>query len=513
MGGYLIKNKLFWYFNFDEQLHRFPGIALPTSPTVFFSGITVAAPAGVTPSPFNPTGNGCFISDTGKSDDGQPVALGPGSKLGEGAQLSCRGISQAQTNAAFTFLDSLTGTVPRTGNQGIYFPKLEYKLTNNNDITASFNRMRWRSPFGIQTGTVVNRGIDSFGDDFVKADTGIVRWTWNHGSSFTNEARFNYGRDFEFEFTDPPAPGEPVSSLTKLSPQIDITGSTVFTFGAPNFLQRAALPDEHRYQFSDTVGWNHGRHFFKFGFDINDVNDRISNLFQGLGEYSYLDRVDFISDYAALTNHINGGSVCSTQNAMGVTNAAVPCYNTFTQGFGIQGLSFTTFDSAVFIQDDFHVTRRLTLDLGLRWEHETFPSAVAPNPAVAQTGHLPSDNKDYGPRLGFAWDIFGTGKTVVRGGAGIYYGRIINGEHFQLVGEHRYSSQLANLSDVFEHYEAAGYGSDCSQSSSASVSQHCCELHTSGWCEQHRFLCVEMPDLPQIDQFDLVIEHQFRGIP
>jgi hypothetical protein len=507
LGGWLIKNKLFWYFNYDEQLHKFPGVAEPTNPTFFFSGITVAAPAPISTSPFNPTGNGCLTSDPGQRDDGAPAALGAGSKLAEGAQLFCRGISQAQTNAAFTFLDSLTGTVPRTGNQGIYFPKLEWKVTNNNDITASFNRMRWRSPFGIQTGSVVSRGIDSFGDDFVKADTGIIRWTWNHGSFLTNEARFNYGRDFEFEFTDPPAPGEPVSPLTGLSPQIDVGGNSLFNFGAPDFLQRAALPDEHRYQYSDTVGWNHGKHFIKFGFDINDVNDRISNLFQGLGEYSFLDRVDFISDFAALTNHINGGSVCSTQNGSGGANSAVPCYNTFQQGFGIQGLSFNTLDSAVFFQDDFHVSRRLTLDLGLRWEHESFPSAVTPNPAVAQTGNLPSDKKDFGPRVGFAWDIFGTGKTVLRGGAGIYYGRIINGNIFNsLVNTGIVSG--SQISATFTPAITNPVTKLLVPNPQAPLYPNIIPTFTPQAGVSNIVFFAADARLPQIDQFDLVIEHQ-----
>jgi hypothetical protein len=505
LGGWLIKNKLFWYFNFDDQLHRFPGIALPTNPTFFFTGITVAAPPANPVTAGNPTGSGCLISDAGQPDDGKPVASfrKPGSSAPEGQQMFCRGISQAQVNSAFTFLDSLTGTVPRTGNQQIYFPKLEYKLSTNNDITASFNRMRWRSPFGIQTSTVVSRGIDSFGDDFVKADTGIVRWTWNHGSSLTNEARFNYGRDFEFEFTDPPAPGEPVAS-TGLSPQIDINGSTSFTFGAPNFLQRAALPDEHRYQGSDTVGWNHGKHFFKFGFDVNRVNDRINNLFQGLGEYSYNNRDDFISDYAALVNHINGGSTCFTQNAATATNANIPCYNTFTQGFGISGLNFNTWDTAVFVQDDFHVTRKLTLDLGLRWEHEAFPAAVTPNALVPLTGHLPSDNKDYGPRVGFAWDIFGTGKTVVRGGGGIYYGRIINGNIFNSL----VNTGVASGSQISATFQSTtGSGQTGTPNAGAPLYPNIVPSFSPAASSNIVFFAGDAR-MPQIDQFDLVVEHE-----
>ncbi len=492
IGGYLIKDKLFWYFNFDDHLRDFPGVAIPTSPTFFFTGITVAAPPGITPSAGNPTGNGCF--DT----NGVPILQKSGSGANEGQQLFCRGITQAQANSALGFLDSLTGTTARTGDQTIYFPKIDWKPNQDNTVTLSYNRLRWNSPFGIQTASVVSRGIDSWGDDFVKGESAQARWTMTHGSSITNEARFLFSRDFEFEFTDPPAPGEPVNPSTGLSPQIDLNGTSSLTFGAPDFLQRAALPDEHRYQFADTFGWNHGRHYIKFGFDINNVNDRISNLFQSLGEYSYNDRVDFITDYAAKVNGLGGGTLCSTQFASG--NTAIPCYSTFTQGFGPLGFTFSTWDIGFFFQDDFHVSRRLTLNLGLRWEKELSPSALLPNPLVTQTSALPSDNKDFGPRLGFAWDVFGNSKTVVRGGAGIYYGRIINGNIFNALADTGVSADQLSAS----FFPTTGTGA---ATPGVPLYPNILPAFTPAGSKNIVFFAPDAR-LPQIDQFDLTIERE-----
>ncbi len=80
------------------------------------------------------------------------------------------------------------------------------------------------------------------------------------------------------------------------------------------------------------------------------------------------------------------------------------------------------------MQDDWKLKPTLTVNLGLRYDYEKIPApfASAVNPAVPQEANHPSDRNNISPRLGFAWDPFGQGKTVIRGGFGFYYGRIIN---------------------------------------------------------------------------------------
>lgn len=383
LGGPILKGKLFYFFSADQQLRKFPAVATPGNPAAFFALLT---PAELT-------------------------------------TLAGRGVSASQANAGLTFLQSVTGTVPRTGDELVMLPKIDWEVNPKNHFSTEYNRMRWSSPGGIQTGAVVTRGVDSFGDDFVKDDTVIARFDSTITPMMTNQFLFNYGRDFEFESNSVVLPGEPVATATGFSPQISIFGGGGITFGMPNFLQRPAFPDEHRYQWTDTLAYSRGTHLFKFGADINHVNDLDQNLFQGFGVYNYNTRVDFISDYAAFTNSLTprcGGN---------------GCYSSFNQDFGPLGFGFTTVDMGLFANDQWRIRPRLTLNLGLRLDRESLPGAQIPNSLLPQSASMPSDNDAFGPRIGAAWDLTGNGTTVLRGGYGIYYGRIINANIFNAIAE------------------------------------------------------------------------------
>ena len=402
VGGPILKDKLFWFVAYDWYHHNFPGVALPSNPGAFF------APQTATP------GDAAIVTFAQRLN-----GLGTGTP------------SQAQLNGALNryntdlgALNTITGQVPREGDQNIFFPKLDWIINSKNHASFSFNRMRWNSPAGIQTAASVTRGLASFGNDFVKDTWGVAKLDSSLTTNLLNEFRFQYGRDFEFEFTQPPTPYE-LNTLvntsppnpTGLPPSVSVNGPTGagnITFGVPNFLNRQALPDETRQQYADTVTWTRGKHTWKFGLDYSHVDDNIINLFEQFGAYSYNNLIDYFSDVEK------------------VGCGGLPCYSSFAQGLGLPGVDFTTNDYAFFAQDDWKITRRLSLSLGLRYEYQQLPSPISGlvNPAVPLTQHMPADKNNLGPRVGFAWDVLGSGKTVLRGGYGIYYGRIINSTIF-----------------------------------------------------------------------------------
>src|SRR6185503_7052229 len=315
--------------------------------------------------------------------------------------------------------------VPRRGDQRLFLPKVDWHLNWNNQLTATYNRLRWASPAGVQTGATVTRDRAGFGDDFVETDSLNLRLASTLSPSLINEFRFQWSDELNSQFAQQPLPGQPTTA-NGFSPQVALTNG--ITFGKATSLDRVALPDERRFQFADTLTYTNGSHTLKFGADINHVRDIDDNLFTGSGSYTYSNINDFIVDYVNFTSNgalRTAGVICATAaSPIGNTRLAGRCYTSnYQQGFGQPRFEETTTDYAFFVQDDWRAMPRLTLNLGLRWGYEAFPTPFLVNPALPQTANRPSDKNNFGPRFGFAWDATGDGKTSLGGGYGIYFGR------------------------------------------------------------------------------------------
>jgi hypothetical protein len=306
----------------------------------------------------------------------------------------------------FFFQETQTA-VPREGNNRIFLGKLDFALNSKHTLSLQYNHHRWDAPNGIRTPALNSNARTDNGTDIVKTDFGLLTLNSVFSPKLLNELRVQIGRDFEQQIPNAPGPGT--------------TPTGGFTFGMPNFLPRPKYPDERRYQVLDAVTFFTGAHSVKVGLDINYVREDIENLFQGGGVYTYATLQNMAADCPIGA----AGCVPLADAARGRH------YQGYVQAFDLRAghrgdALFHTTDYNFYIQDTWRVNRALTLNLGLRYEYQKLPQPEQGNPAYPLTQRFAQDKNNFGPRLGFTYDVAGNHQTVFKGGFGVYYGLTSN---------------------------------------------------------------------------------------
>lgn len=342
VAGPVIKDKLFFFLNTEEQLRDFPLVSSIVSPSA------INAPTR--------TWIGC-----GVASGGLPAA------------------TPQQCAAINNILGRFFTTLPRTADQQTGFGKIDYRPNDRNSLSLGFNYEHFNSPDGIQTGAVVTSGgaINSNGIDDVQNRYARAAWTFVASGNMVNEARFGWFKDRQADFIDPKLVDPVYGALS-----VSVNGVAI---GSGNYIPRIQ-PSESRFEYADNLSWTRQRHSFKFGISFLNTEDYTNQLLSGNGSYSFGSANAFALDYSGNT-------------------AGGKDYTSFQQAFGRRDVDAVMKELDFYAQDEYRITPKLTLYAGLRYEYTFLPTPPLSNSDYPQTGRIPTYGLNFAPRLGFAWNL------------------------------------------------------------------------------------------------------------
>jgi hypothetical protein len=326
------------------------------------------------------------------------------------------------------------GVVSNPYNTDDFLGKWDHALTSNQRLSVSYFETSGNNsipegsqlPWSVQSYTWRQQNINA-------SDT------WNITPSVVNQTWLTYTRNFGGR-TNTPA-----TSLGALATEAGGTGTFYNIQGTPSLPQIAVSGDftltqgiagplagTNYYSVRDIASSTHGRHTVSFGAELSLDKDIQQTLLDNYGVFT------FSGSGKQSTGNALADFELGLPSAMEQDSPITPYTNSWTLG--------------VFVQDDFRVVPRLTINLGLRWDLQTPPTdpqnrestfeqgvqsiinTTAPlgelfpgDPGITR-GIVPIRWNHVSPRIGFAWDPFGDGKTAVRFGAGTFWGSVSGNE-------------------------------------------------------------------------------------
>jgi hypothetical protein len=424
LGGAIIKDKAFFFGAYEGQRYNVGNS---------YGGVTSPSMVHMAP---NGTCSFGFAGDCADSipdaiNDLQlapsPTIVSPASLLISGcavagASVTCNGTGFPTNNAQSI---NITNGFNNNVHVDNFVGKGDYKLNDRNSVSGTYF-------FGNNSGTV---------EDFpelqqkwlsnihTRAQVVGGSWIWAPNARLVNEARVGYNR-----LVQPTLPGDLNTPASAYGLNTGVTGPLAgglprigfggyFFPGLGGFKWPKFQGPDSITQFVDHISYTAGKHAIKFGGEIH--YNKVTNAAYGnaRGSITFLGTVvspgpppaSAPPPSTALEDFFGGAPF---KSSVEVGNPTLQLHNWAYSGF---------------FQDDWRATRNLTLNFGVRYEFSSVPQEAHnllgnfdPNVGMVQVGHQISslynpDHTNFGPRMGFAWDIGGHGRTVLRGGGGLIY--------------------------------------------------------------------------------------------
>ena len=326
----------------------------------------------------------------------------------------------AGVTEAFNFYRSLEGPYTQTNDATAFVVRFDVNPNQNNQFNIRYNYSQNTAENAVTAGTslqpTTNSALSNNGTEGNSQHTVVGQLTSFFSPTVINELRAQYSRE-----NRPRTPNE-------LSP---LVGTIIGNFGTVSFLPTTQY--DYRVQIADSLTVNRGQHSAKFGGEFNYTFADQLFAFRQTGNFSIFGASNNVTSVLRIFSLGTGAGLTRAQDSPNRFDDPNISY-TRAVGNGLASLDSTEF--AFYGQDSWRIRPNFTMNFGLRYEAQLFSEPDTSNTQltdlVANTAFplgrvdprdIPDQTDQFAPRLGFAYDPFSNGKTVIRGFGGLYYAR------------------------------------------------------------------------------------------
>ncbi len=429
LGGPIWKNHVFGFFNYEgtrihQGVSRIATVPLPNERVGDFS-----AAAG--------TANGISYAPIYDPTTGQqfPRNVIPTNRLDPVVSQLMQLFPLPNIPGAGEF-NNFTRNALAIDNNDSYDARVDWTASPKDTVFTRYSYFtRYRDIPGFYGGIADGTSTSAWGRQLLSGHSAVIGWTHSFTPAVLNDFHLGFIRDYSFaeqqpfglNAADQYLPGVPNNPAT--AGGVPLTQFANYTYiGSPDYLPKSQVPTQ--FQWTDSVSWTKGAHSLKFGATLFAP---MRNIFQD--EPGTRGDLNFTGNFTCQRNATNA---CVKGTGLSYADGLIG-YVQSTQLTNVLFVDQRLWMASGFVEDDWKVTPKLTLNLGMRYDFAT-PALNAKNQQAnfdptgnggagalvfARSGGLYSralvhpDYKDFGPRFGFAYSV--DKNTVIRGGYGIYY--------------------------------------------------------------------------------------------